>query len=104
MATISKLPSGKFRAQVRRAGVYRAATFPMRRDAQHWAETVETQAHHIAASGFAPIPKEATFGDLIDLYGEKHSKEPGRTKAATHSMLKRELGKVRLAALSSRVL
>lgn len=60
---------------MRRAGVYRAATFPKRRDAQHWAETVETQAHHVAASGFAPIPKEATVGHLIDRYGEMNAND-----------------------------
>jgi integrase len=104
MATFSHLPSGKWRAQVRRGGVYRAATFPKRRDALQWAATVETQVHHIAASGFAPVPREATVGDLIDLYAEKHAKAPGRTKAATHAMLKREFGAVRLATLSARVL
>ncbi len=104
MATIIQLPSGKWRAQVRRAGVYRNATFPKRRDAQDWAATVETQAHHIAASGFAPVPKDATVADLIDLYAEKYAKEPGKTKAATHVMLKRELGKGRLANLNALVL
>jgi integrase len=104
MATFTQLPSGKWRAQVRRAGVYRAKTFPKRRDAQDWAAKVETHAHHVAASGFAPVPKDATLGDLIDRYTEQHAKEPGRTKAATHAMLKRELGKQLLAGLNALVL
>jgi hypothetical protein len=37
------------------------------------------------------------LGDLIDGYGEKYAKAAGRTKAATHAMLKRELGDVKLA-------
>lgn len=104
MATFSQLPSGKWRAQVRRAGLYRAATFGTKREAKDWAAGVESQVSHIAASGFAPPPKGATLSDLIEKYQETHAKEPGRTKAATLEMLKRELGKVRLTVLSSAVL
>lgn len=100
MPTFSQLPSGKWRVQVRRAGVYRAATFPTKREANTWAVEVESQAHHIAASGYAPPPKGATLGDLIDKYVETIAKEPGKTKTATLAMLKREIGKVRLASLS----
>lgn len=104
MATIVQLPSGKWRAQVRRAGVYRAATFPKKREAQDWAAIVESQAHHIAAAGFAPIPKDATVADLIDKYTETHAKAGGRTKTATLAMLRREIGKTRLASLGAVVL
>ncbi|HKP66611.1 MAG TPA: site-specific integrase, partial [Casimicrobiaceae bacterium] len=104
MATITQLSSGKWRAQVRRGSVYRNATFPKRREAQDWAALIESQANHVAASGFAPVPKDATLGDLIDTYGLKYAKAAGRTKAATHAMLKRELGKVRLSALNALVL
>jgi len=104
MPTFSQLPSGKWRVQVRRAGLYRAATFPTKRDAKDWASGIESQAAHIAAGGFAPVPKGATLADLIDKYGETHAKEAGKTKAATHAMLKRELGKVRLSSLSAVVL
>jgi len=91
-------------AQVRRSGIYRAATFPTRREAKDWATAVESQAHHIAASGFAPVPKGATLADLIDKYIETFAKTPGKTKAATLEMLKRDLGKVKLSSLSSIVL
>jgi integrase len=101
MATILQLPSGKWRAQVRRGGLYRNAVFPSKREAKDWAATIEGQAHHIAASGFAPIPKTATVEDLIDKYTETHAKAPGRTKTATLAMLKREIGKVRLATLNA---
>ena len=104
MATFSQLPSGKWRAQVRRAGLYRAATFEKKREAQDWAAGVESQANHIAASGFAPIPKGATLSDLIDKYTETVSKSYGKTKTATLAMLKRELGKVKLVNLNSVVL
>lgn len=104
MATFSQLPSGKWRAQVRRAGIYRAATFPTKREARDWATQVESQAHHIAAGGFAPPPKGATLEDLIDKYNETNSKTPGKTKEATLAMLVREVGKVKLSALSAVVL
>jgi hypothetical protein len=91
-------------AQVRRSGIYRAATFPTRREAKDWATAVESQAHHIAASGCAPVPKGATLADLIDKYIETFAKTPGKTKAATLEMLKRDLGKVKLSSLSSIVL
>ena len=104
MPTFSQLASGKWRVQVRRMGLYRAATFPTKREARDWATIIEGQANHIVSGGFAPIPKEATVKDLIDKYRETHGREPGKTKAATLGMLVRELGKVRLAALNGVVL
>lgn len=107
MATFTQLPSKKWRVQVRKAGLYKAATFDLKREAQAWATAVESQAVHTAASGFAPVPKGATVGDLIDAYVEDQRKSKvvyGRTKEATLAMLKRELGDVKLANLSAAVL
>jgi integrase len=104
MAAFSQLPSGKWRVQVRRAGIYRAATFTTKREANDWAGQIEVQAHHIKASGFAPPPKNATLADLIDKYEEDAAKLPGKTKTATLAMLRRELGKVKLSSLSAIVL
>lgn len=101
MATFSQLPSGKWRVQVRRGGVYRAATFVTKREAKDWAAGIESQAHHVAAGGFAPVPKGATLGDLIDKYTETVAKLPGKTKGATLAMLKDRLGKVRLTTLNA---
>jgi integrase len=112
MATFSQLPSGKWRAQVRRAGIYRAATFDSKRQAREWATSIEAQASHVAAGGFAPIPKGSTLADLIDKYVTETEKAKvggkpklmGKTKAATLAMLKREIGSVKLASLNSVVL
>lgn len=104
MPTFSQLPSGRWRVQVRRAGLYRAATFPTKREARDWATGIEAQANHIAAGGYAPVPKGATVADLIDKYRESLAREPGKTKAATLDMLEREIGKVKLSALSAVVL
>ena len=84
--------------------MYRAATFTTKREAKDWATTIEAQANHIAAGGFAPVPKVATLGDLIDKYNETGSKQPGKTKEATLAMLRRELGKVKLVSLNAVVL
>ena len=67
--------------------MYRAATFPTKREAKDWAMAVESQLGHVAASGFAPVPKTATLGDLIDKYRESQARDPGKTKAATLEML-----------------
>lgn len=104
MPTFSQLPSKKWRVQVRKAGVYRAATFEKKRDAAEWAKAIETQLTHVAAKGFAPVPKTATLSDLIEKYLESFAKESGRTKAATLEMFKREMGNVKLVNLSSIVL
>jgi integrase len=101
MPTFSQLPSGKWRVQIRRGGVYRAATFPTKREAKDWASVIEGQAHHIAAGGFAPVPKGATLGDLIDKYTETVAKLPGKTKEATLAMLKARLGAAKLSTLNA---
>ena len=104
MPTIYQLPSGKWRVQVRQRGLYRAATFESKREAKQWGATIEAQAAHVVAGGFAPAPKGATVADLIDKYVETVAKTPGKTKEATLAMLKREIGKVRLSSLSAVVL
>jgi integrase len=100
MATFTKLPSGKWRAQVRKGGMNRGETFTLKRDAQAWARQVEVQAEHIVASGYQPVPDRYSVGDLIDGYALECNMG-GRTKQATHAMLKRELGNTPLKRLNS---
>jgi len=100
MATFTKLPSGKWRAQVRRQGMYRNETFTRKRDAELWAKQVEVQAEHIVASGYQPVPEGYTVADLIDGYALECNMG-GRTKQATHAMLRRELGKIPLKRINS---
>jgi integrase len=101
MPTFSQLPSGKWRAQVRRRGLYRAATFQSKREAREWAATIESQGNHIAASGYAPVPRAATVSDLIDKYTETIAKTLGRSKEAALAMLQREIGAVKLVDLNA---
>jgi hypothetical protein len=74
MPTFSQLPSGKWRVQVRRLGLYRAASFETKRKAKDWAAGIESQANHIVAGGFAPVPKGSTVADLINKYSETPAK------------------------------
>lgn len=104
MASFTQLPSGKWRVQVRRGGLYRAATFPLKRDAEAWARVTEGQAHQVAATGHAQPPKAATLADLIDAYTAARAGSGGKTKTATLAMLKARLGKTKLHALSAIVL
>lgn len=102
MPTFSQLASGRWRVQVRTGGTYKGATFDRKRDAVDWARTVESQAKLVKVQGYAPPPSAATLADLIDRYLELHTKEPGKSKAATLDMLKADaLGKTRLGALSA---
>jgi integrase len=84
--------------------MYRAATFDTKREAKDWAVQSEAQANHIAAGGFAPVPKGATLADLIGKYLESSTKVSGRTKTNTLAMLVRELGRVKLSNLNAVVL
>jgi integrase len=91
MATYSKLPSGRWRAQVRRGDIYKAATFDKKRQAQDWAAQIETQAKQIAAGNYI-MPEGLTVGHLVEMYQEATPKG-GRTREAClrrlHDRLKR---------------
>ncbi|MFV0929209.1 tyrosine-type recombinase/integrase [Pseudomonas palmensis] len=104
MATFTKLPSGKWRAQVRKAGIYKGATFSTKLEAKSWAASIEHHANHVAVSGYAPPPKGATLADLIEKYTLMAAGEAGKTKKATLKMLSVRLGQVKLSMLSAAVL
>lgn len=89
MATYSKLPSGRWRVQVRRGSIYRAHTFDLKREAKAWATEIEAQALQVQAGGYI-TPKGLTIGKLIKLYGES-VKEGGRTRNACLARLQSAL-------------
>lgn len=102
MASIQRLKSGHWRAQVRRKGKVASETFILREDARRWANEAEGRADR----GETPAPSRAmrarTFGQLIDLHladMKSVDKAPGRSKDATLRMLKRELGGTKLPGL-----
>ncbi|HRO14585.1 MAG TPA: site-specific integrase [Paracoccus sp. (in: a-proteobacteria)] len=100
MATITKLPSGTWRVQVRRKGKYASETFLRRGDGEAWARAVELKIDR-----GEPILCDATtktFGGLIDLHkGDlaQVGKCLGRSKAASLESLSARLGKLRPAEL-----
>ena len=83
MATFSHLPSGKWRAQVRRAGLYRNATFEKKRDAEAWASGDRDTSPPYRRVRIRAHPQRRDGRDLIDKYVETFAKTPGKTKTAT---------------------
>lgn len=97
MATFTKLPSGSWRAQVRRKGKYASETFLRRGDAETWARNVE---HKIDRGEPILCDPDATktFAGLIELHREdlrQVGKAIGRSKTASLDFLTERLGKLR---------
>lgn len=95
MASIRKQKSGHWRVWVRRKGKSLTETFVNRDDAKNWGLEAERQIDR----GGSPLPSRVSritkFKDLINLHiadMTEVGKPPGRSKAATLEMLKRELG------------
>jgi len=95
LAAFVKLPSGSWRAVVRRKGRYIGETFRRRADASVWALEAERQIDRGETPKAWRIARLRTFGDLIDLHVADMTevgRAPGRSTSATLRMLKRELG------------
>lgn len=103
MATITQLPSGRWRVQVRRKQSYANETFLRHEDARKWATATERRID----LGEAPLKRAkvdpTTFAQLIDLHLED-MREVGkvlrRSKRFTLDALKAKLGKVKLKDLT----
>lgn len=95
MAAFVRLPSGSWRAVVRRKRRYISETFKRKEDARSWAIEAERQIDQGVAPTSTRVKGMKTFGQLIDLHiadMKEVGKAPGRSKSATLAMLKRELG------------
>jgi len=102
MASITKLPSGAYRVQIRRKGRYASETFLRRDDAHRWARQAETRVDQGLAPNKSSVSRLQTFGDLIDLHITdmcEVGKPPRRSKTATLTTLKRDLGKEKIGHL-----
>ncbi len=102
MASITKLPSGAYRVQIRRKGRYASETFLRRDDAHRWARQAETRVDQGMAPNKSSISRLKNFSNLIDLHIAdmcEVGKPPLRSKAATLETLKRDLGKERIGQL-----
>ena len=65
MPTFSQLPSGKWRVQVRRGGMYRGATFATKREAKDWSRGVESQANHSARAEWRRVMPQRVSGGIV---------------------------------------
>ena len=101
MATITKLPSGSSRVQVRRKGKYVSETFLRRGDAEPWGRSVESRIDR-GEPLHACRDANATCGDLVKLHRKdltKVGKAPGRCviPAFVGAMFSPELNRPRFA-------
>ena len=102
MATIAKLRSGSWRAQVRRKGQYASRTFRLRLDAQAWARDIERRIDLGRSLDVRHAPHAKTIGALIALHVSdmcEVGRAPLRSKAQSLEKLDRVLGHVRLRNL-----
>lgn len=100
MASIRKLPSGTWRAEVARKGVRRSATFPTKTAAKEWAAR---QEFLILEAMDAP-PDHGAFADLLARYEREVSsgKRGGHWESIRIARLcKDKIAAVRLADLSA---
>ncbi len=65
MASIQKLPSGKYRVRVRKNGVYRAKTFDRKGDANACGMDIERAISGGSQDGAIEPPKDMTLADVI---------------------------------------
>jgi len=68
MATFQKLPSGRWRGQVRRSGSNLSRTFETKREAQDWAMTTEVSLKQRAANGAIDVPASMLLSQAIEAY------------------------------------
>ena len=102
MATFVRLPSGSWRAVIRRKSRYASQTFALRQDARAWALEAERRVDLDDRPEGPKIAALDRFGGLIDKYVadlKKSGKTLGRTKDATLERLKRDLGELKLAEI-----
>jgi integrase len=103
MPTISKLPSGRWRAQIRHRGQSRSKTFRLKTEAETWSNRQERLYGKDDTAADLPPEATQTLADLIDLHINdmiEVGKPPQRSKDTTLQRLKRELGAVRLPHLT----
>jgi hypothetical protein len=85
LATITRLKSGSWRAQVRRKGKYVNETFLRRKDAEEWSIDIERRIDRQEPTTTHKSRDAQLFGDLITLHRqdlEEVGKDIGRSKTA----------------------
>jgi integrase len=103
MASFNKLPSGKWRAQVRLRGQHLSRSFRLKSEAEAWAREAEIAATSGKSAKAARMSEKTAFGTLIDLHIDdmrEVGKAPRRSKRKSLEKLKRDLGRVMLRDLT----
>lgn len=93
---------GRWRALVRKAGIVRCSTFATQKAAKAWAAKIEGEADQLKASGV--IAAHDSLAELVDRYRRElyPRKQWGRSKDADLARLRRDLGHVLAADITSR--
>lgn len=102
MPSVSKLPSGRWRVQIRRRGRSTSKTFRLKSDAERWALRQETRIEYGETPTTSSIPHH-TLGDLIDLHLNDMAevgKASQRSKDMTLQRLKRDIGSWRVSGIT----
>ncbi|WP_170438809.1 tyrosine-type recombinase/integrase [Ruegeria arenilitoris] len=99
MATITKLPSGKWRAQVRRKGTYKARTFTRKIDATGWAADIERALEGGRTADTIQPPNDMTLAMVVTAYLQQV--ETGRTTRFNLERIASRIGGVSLRNLSA---
>lgn len=102
MATYTEMPSGKWRAQIRKPGFSTSRTFNKKADAARWADETERGFSEASTRGLRAPPKGATVGDLITKYIELMPNTWGFTKAGALKLMQQDpMGSVLLTKFNS---
>lgn len=108
MATISKLPSGGYRVQIRRKGGYaEPKPFTVVTTPTNGPVRAETRGDQGLSPNKSSSACLATFGDLVDLHIDDMcavGKPPRRSKAATLANLKKDRGSERIGHIDRAML
>ncbi len=103
MATICRLPSGSWRALIRRRSTVASRTFRLRADAEIWARAAERNVDAGLSLEAPRIGRQTTIASLIDLHitdMAEVGQAPRRSKAATLDKLKTSIGRLSLGDLN----
>jgi integrase len=107
MPSFRQLPSGNWRAQVRRKGRYAAATFRRKKDAQSWALETERRIDRGEFNASQAVLRLETVGDLIALHiadMQEVNKPLRRSKAYSLNLLKARIGSYPIKSLDRTVI
>jgi integrase len=100
VAKPQQLPSGKWRIQIRKNGIYRSKTFASKKAATDWEAELSRQVEEVESTGYVR-PKHLTISNLIDLYMDSiKGKRSGRSKRFSIEKIRSLLGKVQVENLN----